>query len=64
MSEFLDELREKADAERLAAWDRWYATLPDDLKRRLSIHDFRQIGECFRVAFNIPKVNPPEGWLR
>jgi hypothetical protein len=63
MTDFMDELRAKADRERIEAWDRWYATLPDELKRKLSVHDFRRLGECFRVAFNIPKVVPPEEWI-
>jgi hypothetical protein len=40
-------------------WDRWYATLPEDLKRRLSIHDFKRLGDYFRAAFNIPKTTWP-----
>jgi hypothetical protein len=36
------------------SWDRWYATLPDDLKRRLSLDDFKRLGDCFREAFRIP----------
>jgi hypothetical protein len=35
------------------SWDRWYASLPDDLRRRLSIHDFKRLGDCFKAAFNI-----------
>jgi hypothetical protein len=31
-------------------WDRWYRTLPDDLKRKMSLHDFKRLGECFRHA--------------
>ena len=34
-------------------WDRWYATLPADLKRRLSLHDFKRLGDCFKAAFGI-----------
>ena len=34
-------------------WDRWYASLPDDLRRRLSFHDFKRLGDCFKVAFGI-----------
>lgn len=40
-------------------WDRWYAALPDDLKRRLSIHDFKRLGDCFRDAFTIPETTWP-----
>jgi len=64
MSEFLDKLRSDADRERTEVWDRWYKTLPDDLKRKLSVYDFRRLGECFRIAFNIPKVQPPDEWRR
>lgn len=39
-------------------WDRWYASLPDDLRRRLSLHDFKRLGDCFKTAFGIaPIVN-------
>ena len=42
-------------------WDRWYETLPADLRRKLSIHDFHRLGEAFRMAFDIPqyKLRPP-----
>lgn len=40
-------------------WDRWYAALPTDLKRRLSIHDFKRLGDVFRDAFDIPKTVRP-----
>ncbi len=33
-----------------ADFDRWYRTLPDDLTRKLSFHDFKRLGECFRHA--------------
>ena len=32
-------------------WDAWYATLPTDLKRKLSLHDFKRLGERFKAAF-------------
>lgn len=57
--DMMDRLREKADNERVESWDRWYSTLPEDLKRKLSVYDFRRLGECFRQAFNIQKVEPP-----
>ena len=31
-------------------FDRWYSYLPDDLTRKLSLHDFKRLGECFRHA--------------
>ena len=35
-----------------AAWDRWYGTLPGDLKRKLSVYDLRRLGLCFQSAFS------------
>lgn len=35
-------------------WDRWYATIPEDILRKLSVHDFNRLGECFKKAFEIP----------
>lgn len=34
-------------------WDAWYAGLPTDLKRKLSLHDFKRLGEAFKAAFLI-----------
>ena len=34
-------------------WDRWYSNLPHDIKYRLSLNDFRRLGQCFKEAFNI-----------
>jgi len=34
-------------------WNAWYANLPDDLRRRLSIHDFKRLGDCFKAAFGV-----------
>ncbi len=34
-------------------WDRWYASLPTDLRRKLSLHDFKRLGDCFKGAFGI-----------
>jgi hypothetical protein len=31
-------------------WDSWYESLPSDLKRRLSIHDFQRLGNVFKDA--------------
>lgn len=36
-------------------WDEWYARLPDDLKRRLSFHDFKRLGDLFAEVFNIER---------
>ena len=35
------------------SWDTWYGTLPEDLRRRLSLHDFKRLGDCFKQAFGI-----------
>lgn len=32
-------------------WDAWYAGLPSDLTRRLSLHDFKRLGQAFKAAF-------------
>jgi hypothetical protein len=37
------------------AWDRWWRELPDDLRRKLSVHDFRRLGELFRDCFGTQK---------
>lgn len=50
---------EEREAYRLMAWDRWYATLPDDMKRRLSLHDFKRLGECFQQAFGVREILSP-----
>lgn len=50
---------EERAAYRSAAWDRWYATLPADLRRKLSLHDFKRLGDCFKMAFGINEILPP-----
>jgi hypothetical protein len=50
---------EEREARRLAAWDRWYETLPADLRRKLSLHDFKRLGDCFQQAFAINEILPP-----
>ncbi len=32
-------------------WDEWYGRLPDDIKRRLSAHDFKRLGDLFKSIF-------------
>lgn len=39
----------------IECWDLWYETLPVDLRRKLSLHDFKRLGETFRMAFGIPR---------
>jgi len=34
-------------------WDKWYAALPEDLRAKLSIHDFKRLGDSFKAAFDI-----------
>jgi hypothetical protein len=36
-----------------AKWGRWYNNLPPDLKRKLSLHDFKRLGDLFKEAFNV-----------
>jgi hypothetical protein len=37
-------------------WDDWYSNLPDDLRKRLSIHDFKRLGDVFKAAFKVGRV--------
>lgn len=48
--------RERA---RVEAWDKWYATLPVDLRRKLSLNDFKRLGDCFKQAFGVKEILPP-----
>jgi len=34
-------------------WDRWYDSLPADLREKLSLRDFKRLGECFKTAFHV-----------
>lgn len=34
-------------------WDKWYSSLPADLRGSLSLHDFKRLGDCFKAAFHI-----------
>ena len=52
---------EEREKRRGEAWDRWYATLPADLTRKLSLHDFKRLGDCFKEAFGIQEILPPRG---
>jgi hypothetical protein len=52
---------EKRARQRLAAWDQWYVTLPADLRRKLPLHDFKRLGDCFKQAFGIKEIVPPPG---
>jgi hypothetical protein len=54
---------EEREQRRLAAWDRWYATLPADLRCKLSLHDFKRLGDCFKEAFGIREILPPKDGL-
>ena len=42
----------KAPAE-IEAWDRWYSDLPADLRGKLSLHDLKRLGDCFKSAFKV-----------
>jgi hypothetical protein len=41
------------DDGRAEEWDRWYSNLPADIRGKLSLHDFKRLGECFKAAFRI-----------
>jgi len=45
--------RELKAAIRKDQWDRWYGSLPADLLAKLSMHDFKRLGECFKIAFRV-----------
>jgi hypothetical protein len=34
-------------------WDRWYEDLPADLRAKLSLRDFKRLGDCFKTAFGV-----------
>ena len=34
-------------------WDEWYASFPPRLKARLSIEDFKRLGDLFKQVFNV-----------
>jgi hypothetical protein len=36
---------------KIAEWNAWYETLPTDLKTKLSIHDFKRLGDNFYRIF-------------
>jgi len=38
---------------RINQWDEWYARLPSDLSARLSLHDFKRLGDLFKDVFKI-----------
>lgn len=41
----------KESGELSNAWDRYYHTLPADLKRKLSVYDLRRLGRGFYAGF-------------
>ena len=34
-------------------WDEWYSGIPKDISSRLSLHDFKRLGNLFAEAFNV-----------
>ncbi len=34
-------------------WDEWYVSLPPRLKSRLSLEDFKLLGDLFKQAFKV-----------
>ncbi len=45
--------RDEIDTDEQRRWDEWYASFPSRLKARLSIEDFKQLGDLFKQAFNV-----------
>lgn len=41
------------DADPSAQWDEWYQRLPKDITRKLSLHDFKRLGDLFKEVFNV-----------
>ena len=50
-----DAYRDENDrfAEERRRWDEWYEGLPTDLKARLSLHDFKRLGDWFKQVFDM-----------
>ena len=45
--------RELKSALRKEQWDKWYDSLPADLRSKLSLNDFKRLGDCFKSAFDV-----------
>lgn len=45
--------RLKGDKLDTDAWDRWYSTIPRDIKDKIDLHDFKRLGESFKQAFRV-----------
>lgn len=43
----------KLQSERADQWDQWYGRLPKDITRKLSLHDFKRLGDLFKDVFKI-----------
>ena len=52
-TEELNRLNSHYKTTTLEAWDKWYSTLPISLKLKLSLHEFKCLGDCFKKAFEI-----------
>lgn len=39
--------------DKTAKWDEWYTRLPRDIRCRLSLHDFKRLGDLFADVFNV-----------
>ena len=50
-----DACRDENDrlAEERRRWDEWYAGLPTRLKARLSVQDFKLLGDLFQQVFSV-----------
>lgn len=34
-------------------WDRWYNSIPDDIRGKITIYDFKRLGDSFLKIFKI-----------
>ena len=41
------------DVDHTEEWDEWYRRLPKDITPKLSLHDFKRLGELFKEVFNV-----------
>ena len=40
-------------AKRNSQWDEWYSRLPPELRHKLSVYDFKRLGDLFKEIFEI-----------
>jgi hypothetical protein len=50
---------ERLRSERLEVdtWDRWYNSLPDDIKGKINMYDFKRLGDSFKKIFKVEELD-------